>query len=123
MKCPICKEPDLVMAERQNIEIDYCPQCRGVWLDRGELDKIIERSQQEESRYTGNPMVQQPYVSAPPPSMPTQAGEKSPGPSSFLNPSHGGFNDFSQARVGGHHGSDHEDRRHAQGGFLRRLFD
>lgn len=44
MKCPVCKEPDLVMADRQNIEIDYCPQCRGVWLDRGELDKIIERS-------------------------------------------------------------------------------
>lgn len=44
MKCPVCKEPDLVMADRQNIEIDYCPQCRGVWLDRGELDKIIERA-------------------------------------------------------------------------------
>lgn len=44
MKCPVCKEPDLMMADRQGIEIDYCPQCRGVWLDRGELDKIIERS-------------------------------------------------------------------------------
>lgn len=44
MKCPICREPDLVMADRQGIEIDYCPQCRGVWLDRGELDKIIERT-------------------------------------------------------------------------------
>ena len=44
MKCPVCLQPDLVMAERQGIEIDYCPQCRGVWLDRGELDKIIERS-------------------------------------------------------------------------------
>jgi Zn-finger nucleic acid-binding protein len=44
MKCPVCKDPDLIMADRQNIEIDYCPQCRGVWLDRGELDKIIERS-------------------------------------------------------------------------------
>ncbi|MEE0844662.1 MAG: zf-TFIIB domain-containing protein [Eggerthellaceae bacterium] len=43
MKCPICSV-DLVMSERQGIEIDYCPQCRGVWLDRGELDKIIERS-------------------------------------------------------------------------------
>lgn len=41
--CPACKV-DLVMTERQNIEIDYCPKCRGVWLDRGELDKIIERS-------------------------------------------------------------------------------
>ncbi|MGB8718131.1 MAG: zf-TFIIB domain-containing protein [Desulfobacterales bacterium] len=44
MKCPICKEVNLVMADRQGIEIDYCPECRGVWLDRGELDKIIERS-------------------------------------------------------------------------------
>ena len=44
MYCPVCKEVALVMADRQGIEVDYCPQCRGVWLDRGELDKIIERS-------------------------------------------------------------------------------
>lgn len=43
MLCPVCKV-ELKMADRQGIEIDYCPQCRGVWLDRGELDKIIERS-------------------------------------------------------------------------------
>jgi uncharacterized protein len=43
MLCPIDRTP-LVMSERQNIEIDFCPTCRGVWLDRGELDKIIERS-------------------------------------------------------------------------------
>jgi len=43
MKCPIC-EVDLQMTERQGVEIDYCPKCRGVWLDRGELDKIIEKS-------------------------------------------------------------------------------
>jgi Zn-finger nucleic acid-binding protein len=43
MKCPACAV-DLKMADRQGVEIDYCPQCRGVWLDRGELDKIIERS-------------------------------------------------------------------------------
>lgn len=43
MPCPICQVP-LVMSDRQGVEIDYCPQCRGVWLDRGELDKIIERS-------------------------------------------------------------------------------
>ena len=43
MKCPH-DNADLVMADRQGIEIDYCPTCRGVWLDRGELDKIIERS-------------------------------------------------------------------------------
>ena len=44
MKCPVCTSTELLMTERLNIEIDYCPQCRGVWLDRGELDKIIERS-------------------------------------------------------------------------------
>lgn len=44
MKCPICADENLVMTDRQGIEIDYCQQCRGVWLDRGELDKIIERS-------------------------------------------------------------------------------
>ena len=44
MKCPICPDENLMMTERQGIEIDYCPGCRGVWLDRGELDKIIERS-------------------------------------------------------------------------------
>lgn len=44
MQCPVCNTQALVMSERQGIEIDYCPQCRGVWLDRGELDKIIERS-------------------------------------------------------------------------------
>jgi uncharacterized protein len=43
MNCPICNI-QLTMSERQGIEIDYCPQCRGIWLDRGELDKIIERS-------------------------------------------------------------------------------
>ncbi|MBV9881833.1 MAG: zf-TFIIB domain-containing protein [Sphingomonadaceae bacterium] len=43
MCCPTC-DTRLVMSERQGIEIDYCPACRGVWLDRGELDKIVERS-------------------------------------------------------------------------------
>ena len=44
MKCPTCTDTSLVMTDRQGVEIDYCPQCRGVWLDRGELDKLIERS-------------------------------------------------------------------------------
>lgn len=48
MECPVCAGVHLVMSERQGVEIDYCPQCRGVWLDRGELDKIIERSGQSE---------------------------------------------------------------------------
>ena len=46
MLCPICNV-DLLMTERQGIEIDYCPKCRGIWLDRGELEKIMERSSSE----------------------------------------------------------------------------
>ncbi len=42
MKCPVCQET-LTMTERKGVEIDFCPKCRGVWLDRGELDKILER--------------------------------------------------------------------------------
>ncbi len=49
MKCPSCEEL-LVMTERQGVEIDYCPKCRGVWLDKGELDKIIEKSAAAESK-------------------------------------------------------------------------
>ena len=47
MKCPNCNV-NLVMTERSSVEIDYCPECRGIWLDRGELDKIIERSSQQD---------------------------------------------------------------------------
>jgi len=43
MKCPV-DDSDLSISSREGIEIDFCPQCRGVWLDRGELDKIIERA-------------------------------------------------------------------------------
>ncbi len=44
MKCPACTDADLAISERRGIEVDYCPRCRGVWLDRGELDKILERA-------------------------------------------------------------------------------
>lgn len=54
MKCPVCKDVDLVMSERQGVEIDYCPSCRGVWLDRGELDKIIEKSSTYQSNNHSN---------------------------------------------------------------------
>ncbi|ANE51175.1 zf-TFIIB domain-containing protein [Flavisolibacter tropicus] len=54
MQCPNCNET-LVMTDRQGVEIDYCPKCRGVWLDRGELDKIIERS----AAYTSGPDANQ----------------------------------------------------------------
>ncbi len=70
MPCPVCKVA-LTMSERQGVEIDYCPQCRGVWLDRGELDKIIERSVNENAP---------PPVTAPP--LPPQG-------QSYANPGYG----------------------------------
>jgi len=60
MPCPLCKVP-LVMSERQGVEIDYCPQCRGVWLDRGELDKILERSAAEAAPAQRTAAVSQPH--------------------------------------------------------------
>lgn len=51
MKCPVCKTYDLMMTDKQGVEIDYCPNCRGVWLDRGELEKLIERSMAYEQQW------------------------------------------------------------------------
>lgn len=59
MDCPVCKNVKLVMSDRQGIEIDYCPTCRGVWLDRGELDKIIDRSAGVVSQPVPQPAPQQ----------------------------------------------------------------
>ena len=69
MLCPNCRV-DLVMSERQGVEIDYCPRCRGVWLDRGELDKILERSAAElaQAQSAAQPMALPP----PPPMAPPQ---------------------------------------------------
>ena len=63
MKCPTCKDISLVMSERQSIEIDYCPECRGVWLDNGELDKIIERSSIESSAHSDRKFYEKKYKS------------------------------------------------------------
>jgi len=68
MKCPNCNET-LIMTERQGVEIDYCPKCRGVWLDKGELDKIIERTagfdqtryDDDHKRYPSQDNYQDPY--------------------------------------------------------------
>ena len=48
MKCPVCKDVTLLMSQKNGIEIDYCPECRGIWLDRGELDQIIERANHQD---------------------------------------------------------------------------
>jgi Zn-finger nucleic acid-binding protein len=101
MQCPI-DGSQLVMTERSGVEIDYCPQCRGVWLDRGELDKIIERSA--------------PASAAPPPPSP-------PPP-----PVHGDRERRSGGepewdRRGASYDSGDPYKRKKRGGFLEDLFD
>ncbi|GAA1759320.1 TFIIB-type zinc ribbon-containing protein [Agromyces humatus] len=67
MQCPT-DGTVLVMSERSGIEIDYCPTCRGVWLDRGELDKIVERA----GRELGGAQQSAPAAPTPPPAQPQQ---------------------------------------------------
>jgi Zn-finger nucleic acid-binding protein len=59
MNCPVCNVT-LTMTDRQGVEIDYCAKCRGVWLDRGELDKIIERSVGSEPQYPSETRFEEP---------------------------------------------------------------
>lgn len=70
MKCPT-DGTDLQMTERRNVEIDYCPKCRGVWLDKGELDKIIELSMGEQEQVQQGQVVNEPYY----PPQPYPAGK------------------------------------------------
>ncbi|HEX2137836.1 MAG TPA: zf-TFIIB domain-containing protein [Microvirga sp.] len=99
MKCPI-DGSDLVMTERQGIEIDYCPKCRGVWLDRGELDKILERSASAS-----------PQATFAPPEPPRQAQPRYPQPAYDQRPSH-----YDPRH---HHDPRHKKRK----SFLDDLFD
>ena len=69
--CPTCRV-SLVMSERSGIEIDYCPQCRGIWLDRGELDKIIERAARDSAPAPQQPQPQQQGYQQPQPQQPYQ---------------------------------------------------
>ena len=73
MACPV-DATALVMSERSGIEIDYCPTCRGVWLDRGELDKIIERSAADFAPQQPAAPAPQAYAPAPPPPQHQQQG-------------------------------------------------
>ncbi len=110
--CPECRV-DLVMTDRQGVEIDYCPKCRGVWLDRGELDKIIERSAAFE---TGAP---QPQPIAPSLPMPApDYGQPWNGGYAGGRGGHGGKRGGGQG--GGHGGGGNGGRRR---GFLGSLFD
>ena len=100
MKCPVCTSVNLVMSERQGVEIDYCPECRGVWLDRGELDKIIERSTTQES--AGHKPVQQ----APQPVYQSQQAH------------------YGHGQEHGHgHGYGHGHKPYKKKSFLEELFD
>ena len=65
MKCPV-DSIDLIMSERSGVEIDYCPQCRGVWLDRGELDKIIDRAAESLGPAAAGPAAPLPPAAMPP---------------------------------------------------------
>ncbi|AXK40175.1 zf-TFIIB domain-containing protein [Crenobacter cavernae] len=101
MHCPACKDTTLVMSERSGIEIDYCPQCRGVWLDRGELDKIIQHSLRDLGGYS------QPAAAPAPAPAPRQEH------AGYAPPRHDG---------GRHH---HDDQRHykKKKSFWEELFD
>ena len=106
MKCPVCREPDLVMADRQGIEIDYCPNCRGVWLDRGELDKIIDRSAAQSSGpVAGGPQPRTPEVRADYPPQQSYPQQQRP---------------YSSDRDHYGHNKHHRKKRE---GFLGELFD
>ncbi|ASM77272.1 hypothetical protein VITFI_CDS1494 [Vitreoscilla filiformis] len=74
MRCPVCPDQTLVMTERQGVEIDYCPKCRGVWLDRGELDKIIAASAQHETAPRTNALPAAPQTQPMPPAPPAYQG-------------------------------------------------
>ena len=76
MKCPV-DSIDLIMSERSGVEIDYCPQCRGVWLDRGELDKIIDRAAESLGPAAAAP---QPPTAFPPTAYPPAASAHVPPP-------------------------------------------
>src|SRR3989337_2091362 len=81
MDCPVCKNVQLVMSDRKGIEIDYCPTCRGVWLDRGELDKVIDRSVENEIAAENRPTTPAPPVApAPAPAAPPMPNPVHAGP-------------------------------------------
>lgn len=103
MKCPACKDIALVMADRNGIEIDYCPTCRGVWLDRGELDKIIERAAPTMTAAPQHQPQPQPQYQPQPQSRPH------PGSSHGHDPRHGDDRDYYKNKK--------------RKGFLGELFD
>lgn len=122
MPCPRCRV-DLMMSDRQGIEIDYCPQCRGVWLDRGELDKIIERNAQF---YTPSPQ-DTPQQASPTPFLPPNTPGAGPGQPPGYAPSPAAWGQgYGNDQHGGGHGDGHGGGNRGGYGqhnsFLGRLF-
>ncbi|AZI36217.1 hypothetical protein NT2_04_00910 [Caenibius tardaugens NBRC 16725] len=107
MSCPVCRVP-LAMSDRQGIEIDYCPQCRGVWLDRGELDKIIERSAPATATHQPQPV-------------PPQTGQQGPWGGHSDRGDYGqGHQQHSHSGYGaGHYGKPHKRKK----SWLEEIFD
>lgn len=121
MQCPVCNVA-LVMSDRNGIEIDYCPQCRGVWLDRGELDKIIERSAAQTAPVAPvAPMAPQPQ----------QYGQPHPqAQPMYQQPRHRDYDDdddddrYKHRSHDSYHGdSHHGHHKKKKEGFLGDLFD
>jgi hypothetical protein len=95
------------MSERQGIEIDYCPTCRGIWLDRGELDKIIERA-------AGELAPQPPQAPSAPPAPPAPYSPQAP------YPPQGGYDPrYDQ----GHHGHGYRPHHKRKKSWLEEIFD
>ena len=120
MKCPIDDAP-LVMTERSGIEIDYCPTCRGVWLDRGELDKIIERSAPGGAAHLP-PAVPDP--AAPPPGAPRYDDPYGQGYGGGYDPRYDQrYDQRGQDPRYDPRRQDPRYRKKKRGGFLEDLFD
>lgn len=123
MNCPHCNVT-LVMTERSGVEIDYCPQCRGVWLDRGELDKIIERAGALSPVAAPQPVAQQ--GSAPQQQPAYQQGYQQPA----VHPQFGGNDGHHNGHNTGHdgHHDGHKNDKYGYGhkkkkSMLSELFD
>lgn len=85
MKCPV-DDAVLVMSERSGVEIDYCPTCRGVWLDRGELDKILDRAAQDLAPQRPESAPPPPQDPGPVPALPRQEAPPAPSRSRYGDP-------------------------------------
>lgn len=116
MKCPLDSE-DLVMSERGGVEIDYCPRCRGVWLDRGELDKIIDHMERGAASPAAPPPMSPSGYLPPPPLYNVDSRRDDPRRSDDRR----GDDRRDRPRYGQ---PDYDDRRRAKKeGWLGELFD